>query len=191
MHRHYREVVGRITYWTSEPPSVVRSLIDHVMRRSRELDLRVGGLEASTLIELTAFGTAVAMQYPVKLVGQENRWRTDEHLHSFSSMKRILLLCALPFSVSLGQGHAVSPYARVGTGTGTLGFDEASVKTLEGGVTLSSRFSLGVEYMDLAQLDGVGAWFCWDCAALSASDIETSFPVVGRRDRIGDSADAG
>jgi hypothetical protein len=63
VHRHYREIVGRITYWTSEPPSVVRSLIDHVVRRSRELDLRVGGLEASTLIELTAFGTAVAMQF--------------------------------------------------------------------------------------------------------------------------------
>jgi hypothetical protein len=63
VHRHYREIVGRITYWTSEPPSVVRSLIDHVSRRSRELELRVGQLEASTLIELTAFGTAVAMQY--------------------------------------------------------------------------------------------------------------------------------
>ena len=43
--------------------SVVRSLIDHVTARARELDLRVGALEASTLIELTAFGTAVAMQY--------------------------------------------------------------------------------------------------------------------------------
>ena len=63
VHRHYREIVGRITYWTSEPPSVVRSLIDHVARRAQELDLRVGTLEASTLIELTAFGTAVAMQY--------------------------------------------------------------------------------------------------------------------------------
>jgi hypothetical protein len=63
VQRHYREIVGRITYWTSEPPSVVRSLIDHVTARARELDLRVGALEASTLIELTAFGTAVAMQY--------------------------------------------------------------------------------------------------------------------------------
>jgi hypothetical protein len=63
IQRHYREIVSRITYWTSEPPSVVRSLIDHVARRAGELDLRVGQLEASTLIELTAFGTAVAMQY--------------------------------------------------------------------------------------------------------------------------------
>jgi hypothetical protein len=63
VRRHYGEIVGRITYWTSEPPSVVRSLIDHVTRRARTLDLRVAQLEASTLIELTAFGTAVAMQY--------------------------------------------------------------------------------------------------------------------------------
>jgi hypothetical protein len=63
VQRHYREIVGRLTYWTSEPPSVVRSLIDHVAARARALDLRVGALEASTLIELTAFGTAVAMQY--------------------------------------------------------------------------------------------------------------------------------
>jgi hypothetical protein len=63
VHRHYREIVGRITYWTSEPPSVIRSLIDHVAGRARDLDLRVGQLEASTLVELTAFGTAVAMQY--------------------------------------------------------------------------------------------------------------------------------
>jgi hypothetical protein len=61
--RHYREIVGRIAYWTSEPPGVVRSLVDHVAGRATALDLRVGGLEAATLIELTAFGTAVAMQY--------------------------------------------------------------------------------------------------------------------------------
>lgn len=63
VHRHYREIVGRIAYWTSEPPSVVRSLIDHAAARAAALGLRVGALEAATLIELTAFGTAVAMQY--------------------------------------------------------------------------------------------------------------------------------
>ena len=41
----------------------MRSLIDHLARRAAELDLRVGGLEASTLIELTAFGTAVVMNH--------------------------------------------------------------------------------------------------------------------------------
>ena len=63
MQRHYREIVSRISYWTSEGPSVVRSLIDHLARRVADLDLRVGGLEAATLIELTAFGTAVVMNH--------------------------------------------------------------------------------------------------------------------------------
>ena len=40
-----------------------RSLIDHLARRAAELDLRVGGLDAATLIELTAFGTAVVMNH--------------------------------------------------------------------------------------------------------------------------------
>ena len=63
IHRHYREVLSRISYWTGEAPSVVRSLMDHLARRAGELDLRVGTLEASTLIELTAFGTAVVMNH--------------------------------------------------------------------------------------------------------------------------------
>jgi hypothetical protein len=63
IHRHYREIISRISYWTGEGPSIVRSLIDHLARRAGELDLRVGGLEASTLIELTAFGTAVVMNH--------------------------------------------------------------------------------------------------------------------------------
>ena len=77
VHRHYREIVGRISYWSSEPPSVVRSLIDHVTSRARELDLRVGALEASTLIELTAFGTAVAMQYRENR-REKKRWRPTD-----------------------------------------------------------------------------------------------------------------
>ena len=63
VHRHYREIVSRISYWTGEAPSVVRSLIDHLGQRAADLGLRVGGFEASTLIELTAFGTAVVMNY--------------------------------------------------------------------------------------------------------------------------------
>ena len=63
MQRHYREVVARIAYWTAESPSVVRSLIDHLVGRVDALDLRVGTVEAATLIELTAFGTAVVMAY--------------------------------------------------------------------------------------------------------------------------------
>ena len=63
IRRHYREIVSRISYWTSESPSVVRSLVDHLARRSEALGLRVGGLEAATLVELTAFGTAVVMNH--------------------------------------------------------------------------------------------------------------------------------
>jgi hypothetical protein len=63
MQRHYREIVSRISYWTSESPSVIRSLIDHLARRVGDLDLRVAGVEAATLIELTAFGTAVVMNH--------------------------------------------------------------------------------------------------------------------------------
>jgi hypothetical protein len=63
IQRHHMEIVSRIAYWTSESASVVRSLIDHLARRAADLDLRVGGLEASTLIELTAFGTAVVMNH--------------------------------------------------------------------------------------------------------------------------------
>jgi hypothetical protein len=63
IRRHYREIVSRIAYWTSEPPSVVRSLVDHLVNRAAALGLNAGGLDASTLIELTAFGTAVVMNH--------------------------------------------------------------------------------------------------------------------------------
>ena len=60
---HRREIVGRIAYWTGEGPFAVRQLIDQLAQRAEILGLRVRGLEASTLIELTAFGTAVMMNY--------------------------------------------------------------------------------------------------------------------------------
>jgi hypothetical protein len=60
---HRREIVGRISYWTGESASSVRQFIDLIARRSSVLDLRVRGLDASTLIELTAFATAVMMNY--------------------------------------------------------------------------------------------------------------------------------
>lgn len=63
IQRHYREIISRMSYWTSEPPSVVRSFVDHLARRAAALTLKAGGLEASTLIELTAFGTAVVMNH--------------------------------------------------------------------------------------------------------------------------------
>ena len=63
IEQHYREVLVRLSYWTGEAPAVVRSLLDHLIARARALGLRVSGLEAATLIELTAFGTAVVMNY--------------------------------------------------------------------------------------------------------------------------------
>jgi hypothetical protein len=60
---HRREIVGRIAYWTGESSYTVRNFIDFLRERAETLGLRVRGLEASTLIELTAFGTAVMMNY--------------------------------------------------------------------------------------------------------------------------------
>jgi hypothetical protein len=63
LRRHRREIVSRIAYWTGESSVAVRRFIDTLTERSASLALRVRGLEASTLIELTAFGTAVMMNY--------------------------------------------------------------------------------------------------------------------------------
>jgi hypothetical protein len=61
--RHKREIVTRISYWTGENAGVVRQFIEFLADRVAQLELRLGGLEAATLIELTAFGTAVMMNY--------------------------------------------------------------------------------------------------------------------------------
>jgi len=63
LRRHRREIVSRIAYWTGEGAVAVRAFVDTLSERTAALGLRVRGLEASTLIELTAFGTAVMMNY--------------------------------------------------------------------------------------------------------------------------------
>ncbi len=63
LESHRREIVGRISYWTGESPATVRQLLSFLKDRASRLNLRVRGLEASTLIELTAFGTAVMMNH--------------------------------------------------------------------------------------------------------------------------------
>ncbi len=60
---HQREIVGRISHWTGESAASVRDFLNLLRTRASKLDLRVRGLEASTLVELTAFGTAVMMNY--------------------------------------------------------------------------------------------------------------------------------
>jgi hypothetical protein len=74
LRRHYREIVSRVAFWTSEHPSVVRSLIDVLVRRAEALRVRVGRVEAASLIELTAFATAVVMMYRhTKVMGRARR----------------------------------------------------------------------------------------------------------------------
>jgi hypothetical protein len=63
LSEHEGELVTRIAYWTGEPPGMVRTLIRALRERASQLELRAGGLEAATLIELTAFGTAVMMHW--------------------------------------------------------------------------------------------------------------------------------
>ncbi|MEP6999305.1 MAG: putative zinc-binding metallopeptidase [bacterium] len=61
--RHEGELVLRISYWAGVGPAAARSLIRALRERAASLDLRVLGLEATTLIELTAFGTAVLLHW--------------------------------------------------------------------------------------------------------------------------------
>jgi putative zinc-binding metallo-peptidase len=63
LRRHRREVVRRIAYWTGESATTLRAFVDFLAARADVLDLRVAGLEAATLIELTSFGTAMIMNY--------------------------------------------------------------------------------------------------------------------------------
>ena len=63
LRRHEGELVARISYWAGVGPTVVRSLVRALADRAAALQLRVAGLDAATLIELTAFGTAVAMHW--------------------------------------------------------------------------------------------------------------------------------
>jgi len=76
LRRHRREIVSRVSFWTSEQPSAVRSLVDVLERRAETLQLRAGGLEAATLVELTAFATAVVMLYrETQVMGRARRAR--------------------------------------------------------------------------------------------------------------------
>ncbi len=63
LERHEGELVARLSYWSGVGPSAVRSLLRALAGRAETLGLRVAGLEATTLIELSAFGTAVAMHW--------------------------------------------------------------------------------------------------------------------------------
>ncbi|MEO7455828.1 MAG: putative zinc-binding metallopeptidase [Gemmatimonadaceae bacterium] len=61
--RHEGELVSRVSYWGGVGPAAVRSVMTAARARATALDLRVTGLDAATLIELTAFGTAVVLHW--------------------------------------------------------------------------------------------------------------------------------
>jgi len=63
LSRHEGELTSRIAHWSGSGPAMVRSLLSALAARAAVLDLRVSGLEAGTLIELTAFGMAVVMHW--------------------------------------------------------------------------------------------------------------------------------
>jgi len=57
-------LTDKITYWTGVKRPLVRALIERVVRTCRDLELYVDcGREAATLVELTAYGTTLAMNY--------------------------------------------------------------------------------------------------------------------------------
>ena len=57
-------LTDKITYWTGVKRPLVRALIERIVRTCREHDLCVDtGREAATLVELTVYGTTLAMNY--------------------------------------------------------------------------------------------------------------------------------
>jgi len=57
-------MTDKITYWTGVKRPVVRGLLETMVRHARERDLWLErGKEASALVELTAYGTTLAMNY--------------------------------------------------------------------------------------------------------------------------------
>ena len=64
MHEHRLVLTDKITYWTGVKRPVVRGLLETMARHARERDLWLErGKEASALVELTAYGTTLAMNY--------------------------------------------------------------------------------------------------------------------------------
>ena len=72
LEEHEGELVARVAYWANVGPAAVRSLLLALRNRAAALDLRVTGFETTSLIELTAFGTAVLVNW---------RYTNQSHLH--------------------------------------------------------------------------------------------------------------
>jgi hypothetical protein len=57
-------LTDKITYWTGVKRPLVRALVDRIIRNCRDLQLFAEvGREREYLVELTAYGTTLAMNY--------------------------------------------------------------------------------------------------------------------------------
>ena len=64
VEEHRKVLTDKITYWTGVRRPVVRALVERIVRASRDLRLFAEvGREADYLVELTAYGTTLAMNY--------------------------------------------------------------------------------------------------------------------------------
>jgi len=64
VEEHRKVLTDKITYWTGVKRPVVRALIERIVRATRDQQLFAEiGREADHLVELTAYGTTLAMNY--------------------------------------------------------------------------------------------------------------------------------
>lgn len=64
IHENRKTLIDKVTYWTGVPRPLIKRLIESIQGKVAELDLRVElTKQASTLTELTAYATTLAMNY--------------------------------------------------------------------------------------------------------------------------------
>jgi hypothetical protein len=64
VEEHRKTLTDKITYWTGVRRPTVRALVERILRTCREQQLYAeSGREATYLVELTAYGTTLAMNY--------------------------------------------------------------------------------------------------------------------------------
>jgi len=64
VHEHRKAVVDKITYWTGLQRPLVKKWIEAIEKRIGDLNLRADpNRQAEHLAELTAYATALAMNY--------------------------------------------------------------------------------------------------------------------------------
>ena len=64
LEEHRAVLTDKITYWTGVKRPVVRALVERIIRTCRDLNLQAeAGKEGAYLVELTAYGTTMAMNY--------------------------------------------------------------------------------------------------------------------------------